>query len=246
VQPADPPAREQVVDATRQLRDEEAATYDDHIRRRRGWMVDVQDAVTRDALDLDAEHVVIDAGCGTGRHLPWLAATAARVIAIDYSAASLDVARGRLSPPELARIEFHAADVRRLPVETGVANRALLAEVMGDLPAPEQRLEAIRELHRVLRPGGVAVALGWRWLIAARRRDGEWSSGLRYHTFTPGELRRLFRAAGFEEVAVGGTPLIPDLAQRLHLSPGAHVRAAFTPVGRALGRYAVVRARRET
>jgi ubiquinone/menaquinone biosynthesis C-methylase UbiE len=236
-------AAEDAVHAARRLRDREALTYDERSVRRE-WELGALDTWLHGALDLRDEHVALDAGCGTGRLLPWLAGEAQRVIAVDYSAASLERARSRLEPAELARTDLHVADVRDMPVPGQAVDRALSIEVLGDFPAPEQRLEAARELRRVLRPGGIALAVVYHWPIAVRRRSGRWATGLPYHGWTVRELRRLFGAAGFIEVNTGGIATIPSLSKRLGVPAGALNRVAFTPLGRQLGFWVGVRARR--
>jgi ubiquinone/menaquinone biosynthesis C-methylase UbiE len=238
-----PDSAEAAVEAARQLRDREAPTYDERSVRRR-WELTALDACLRSALDLGPEHVALDAGCGTGRLLPWLARDAHHVIGVDYSVRSLELARARLTPEQLGRTELHAADVREIPVADAVADRALSVEVVGDLPDSAQRLDATRELARVLRPGGVAVLTGYHWPIAVRRRSGRWGTGLQYHGWTPRELRRLLRAAGFREVRVGGAPMLPVVGRRLGVPPRVDVRTAFTPLGRHLGFWALARATR--
>jgi demethylmenaquinone methyltransferase / 2-methoxy-6-polyprenyl-1,4-benzoquinol methylase len=102
---------------------------------------------------------ILDVGCGTGdltrlaaRHFP-----ASHVVGADFTAAMLTKADRRIGrPPERARIELGRASALHLPFRTGVFDlvmSAFVARNLPDLPA------AFRELHRVLRPGGVAMTL---------------------------------------------------------------------------------------
>ncbi len=104
---------------------------------------------------------VLDIGCGTGelarlvaRHYP-----AARVVAADFTGAMLTKARdegARRPAGERERSEFARATAMRLPFADGsfdLVTNAFLARNLVDLPV------AIREMRRVLRPGGVLLIL---------------------------------------------------------------------------------------
>jgi SAM-dependent methyltransferase len=238
---ADRPHTERIIEASREARDREAEVYDER-NVRAGWELQAQDACLRRVLSLEPGQTLVDAGCGTGRHLPWLLADGRRVIAADYSERSLEIARTRVPADAGDRVELHAADVRRLPVEDGVADRVLCAEVLGDLPDEQHRLEALRELLRVTRPGGVVVVSGYRWLGRVRRREGFWEgTTMFFHTFRPGELRTLLRRAGFAEVTLAGAPVLPKLFKRLRPDPDLQGRLSVTPLGPRLGHFLIAR-----
>ncbi|MBE1161893.1 class I SAM-dependent methyltransferase [Dyella acidiphila] len=113
---------------------------------------------------------VLDAGCGSGRYMLHAAQReAARVIGIDLAPAML-----RRAEAELAAHRFDTAialaqgSVTALPVADAWADITLCGLVLGHL---EQLHEALRELHRVTRPGGrvlcsdvhpIGPALGWQ------------------------------------------------------------------------------------
>jgi malonyl-CoA O-methyltransferase len=88
--------------------------------------------------------VVVDVGCGTGRHAIRLAAAGARVVALDFSPRMLEVARAKAGAE---RTRFVRHDVTApLPLRDGSVDRVLcclVAEHVADLPA------LFRELGRV-------------------------------------------------------------------------------------------------
>lgn len=100
--------------------------------------------------------IVLDAGCGTGRHTVRLAEQAARVIALDFSANMLAQTRAKLEQRGLAdRVVLIEHDLAKpLPVgdhAVDVSVCALVGEHLSNLPA------VFAELARVLRPGGRLV-----------------------------------------------------------------------------------------
>jgi SAM-dependent methyltransferase len=98
---------------------------------------------------------VLDVGCGTGVFLPGLAAVVGpqgRVVGLDHSAAFLKEARRRLSAADLSdRVELLEGDAHHLPFEDGTFDAAHCERVLMHLADPAL---AIREMQRVVRPGG--------------------------------------------------------------------------------------------
>jgi SAM-dependent methyltransferase len=97
---------------------------------------------------------VLDYGCGNGENSLPLVNRGARVIGIDVSGDLLDLARQRLALHGLAdRATFLAGSAHDLPLPDrsvdAVMGIAILHHLDLDLAA--------REVHRVLKPGGIAV-----------------------------------------------------------------------------------------
>ncbi|MEU6990190.1 methyltransferase domain-containing protein [Streptomyces sp. NPDC046465] len=95
---------------------------------------------------------VLDAGCGTGRALPALrdaVGPSGVVLGADLTPAMLEAAThaGRHRDGQLVR-----ADVTRLPLRTQALDAVFGAGLVAHLPDPAKNL---RELRRVVRPGGL-------------------------------------------------------------------------------------------
>ena len=103
------------------------------------------------ALGLRAGDAVLDAGCGTGRALEALRTAVGRdgvVLGIDLTSAMLTEAR-RAGRDAAGRLLL--ADVARLPLRTGSLDAVFGAGLISHLPQPAENM---RELARVVRPGG--------------------------------------------------------------------------------------------
>lgn len=234
---------EEIVARERALRDREAHTYDDHVAQSPYFRA-VESAVALSALELEPTHTVVDAGCGTGRSLPELLDRSARVVGVDHSPASLEVAAGRLREEQRGRVRLIAGDLRSIPLADATADRVLCLGVLQHVPSAEFRSESVRELRRILRPGGMLVAVAYRWLGHIRRhKEGFFGTDLYRYAFTVAEFGALMDGAGFQEIGLGGAVILPALATRLGVSVELQRRLAFTAAGRRLGHYVVARAK---
>jgi SAM-dependent methyltransferase len=125
---------------------------------------------------------VLDAGCGNGVYLRALADRAARAVGCDLSMGMLRAA------DHLARVN---ADVTVLPLRDGAFDVVLAIHTLYHVP---DREAAIRELRRVLAPGGVCIAVtnGARELLslrslterAVRQVTPDWRMRRATHAFT--------------------------------------------------------------
>lgn len=94
--------------------------------------------------------LALDAGCGAGRNLPALAAAGYRVLAVDRHPGMLEAARRHTGP----RTAFVEADVTSLPVGDRRAYLVVCHGVLHNLHRRDALATALRELYRVLVPGG--------------------------------------------------------------------------------------------
>ncbi|MGA5764303.1 class I SAM-dependent methyltransferase [Nonomuraea bangladeshensis] len=111
---------------------------------------------------------VLDIGCGTGYHLPGLAAVAARVIGVEPHGDLAALARRRCAA--LANVDVHAAVAQDLPLPDASVDVAMARWAYFFGPGCEPGL---RELSRVLRRGGTAFVID---LDATRGAFGRWFS----------------------------------------------------------------------
>jgi len=108
------------------------------------------------AFDVRGCKRILDAGCGNGRYTRFLLKHADRdatISAFDLSQRMLKRARRRLKSP---RVSFVSADLTRLPYPDAQFDAIICGWVLEHLPDPSPGL---RELARVLRPGGKLLLL---------------------------------------------------------------------------------------
>ena len=109
---------------------------------------------------------VADIGAGTGRLARWAAPRAAHVHLVERAAPMLEVARRRLEADGvLARVTFHRADARELPLDDASVDLAAAGWVFGHfrhwMPDGwrEEVDRAVAEMRRVVAPGGAIAIL---------------------------------------------------------------------------------------
>lgn len=109
-------------------------------------------------LNLKPQNVVLDAGCGTGRHLRQLLNIPdLKIIGIDKSIEALHEALTSLETiPDAVSVDYliSIADISRLPFADTSFDCIICSEVLEHIPEHEL---ALREMVRVLKPQGTLV-----------------------------------------------------------------------------------------
>jgi ubiquinone/menaquinone biosynthesis C-methylase UbiE len=153
-----------------------------------------------DAIGAFAGGRILEVGTGTGLHARWLLErTPVEYTGIDVSRDMLDLARLRLAD-HAERLRLTIGDAQRLPFPSRSFDAAFCTATLHHLGNPAA---GIRELVRVVRPGGRIAAIEPNW---------KYPSVLVYTAITPAErntfrisparLESWARAAGLEAVRV--------------------------------------------
>ena len=95
---------------------------------------------------------VLEIATGPGLLAKHVTGAAKRMIATDYSDGMIREAKKGTSP---ANLSFEVADATALPYADNRFDAVLIANALHVMPQPEK---ALREIDRVLRPGGILIA----------------------------------------------------------------------------------------
>ena len=165
------------------------------------------------------------------RILQWAHAQGATAFGVDIAEPTVRQARAAFSD---AGLRAAVADVRRLPFRDASFDAVYSMGTIEHFKDPET---ALREMHRVLRPGGRAVVgVPNRWdpflrPLLARALQAFNLYGYE-RSFSRRALRRMMESAGFEVVAETAILFVPgwlrmaDLALHSYAPPLARVTAA--------------------
>ncbi|KII00178.1 methyltransferase [Streptomonospora alba] len=150
---------------------------------------------------------VLDLGCGGGRHAFEVYRRGAGIVAFDQNENDLaEVAdmfaamrtAGEAPAESEAAAETVKGDALDMPFDDGSFDRVIASEIFEHLP---DDTAAMAELHRVLRPGGIAAVTVPSWLPERLC----WALSEEYHTnegghvriYTRAELEAKLKATGF-------------------------------------------------
>ena len=96
---------------------------------------------------------ILDLGCGTGRTTNWLAAKGHDVIGLDFASKMIEVARSR-NPA----IPYVVADATAINFKSRLFDVVVFSfNGIDCIPSRAKRLQALREIKRVLKPGGYFI-----------------------------------------------------------------------------------------
>ncbi len=159
---------------------------------------------------------VLDVGCGNGRFLEILPRV--YYFGLDNSQSLIDQAKKNNK-----KANFLVGDMLGLDkLEMDKFDKVFMFAVFNHIPSHELRLKALVNIFKVLKPGGHLIMTNWNlwqkgqkksvwnreitresfrdlmtvWQSGDKQRKGE----LYYRVFTCGELKKLFKQAGFEIV----------------------------------------------
>jgi SAM-dependent methyltransferase len=159
-----------------------------------------------DELGVQKGDLLLDMGCGAGRHAFESFRTGARVVAFDYSAAELKDVAGLFAAMRDAGEEGLLAvttngDALRLPFPDNTFDRIIASEVLEHVSDDQIALD---EIFRVLKPGGTVAATVPSWLpeqicwALSEEYHAPFVEGGHVRIYTEPTLRARMRQAGLK------------------------------------------------
>ena len=155
--------------------------------------------VNFDKLNLKQDDLLLDMGCGEGRHtIGAYIEKPVNTFGFDLSYEDLQIAKGRLNDFDVSNkkeiCQFGVGDINTLPFKDESYNAVICSEVLEHVDSPE---DSIKELIRVLKPGGVLALSVPRFLpeLICWKLSKEYSK-------TPGGHVRIFRHSQLKQLAL--------------------------------------------
>ena len=166
--------------------------------------------MTADLERLEARpgNVLLDLGCGMGRHTFEALKHGVSVVAVDLNRKALTDVTAMAAAMDLEGQIPHGAgfigieaDALALPFPSGSFDHVIASEILEHIPADER---AISEIARVLKPGGSAAVTVPRWwperICWALSDEYTASAGGHVRIYRANELRGKLRSGGLELV----------------------------------------------
>ena len=150
-------------------------------------------------LNLREGQLMLDMGCGEGRHsIGALLETPANIVGMDLSFEDLKTAQSRLKDFDTSELRtsctFGLGNINDIPFEDSSLDAVICSEVLEHVDSPN---ESVKELVRVLKPGGVMALSVPRYLpeLICWKLSKEYSK-------TPGGHVRIFKHRELKNLAV--------------------------------------------
>ena len=171
------------------------------------WSAAMRETATRWLVRaaLPARGVMLDVGCGSGQTMTWFARhwPGWRILGLDVSREGLRAAQHGTGKPVLA------ASATCLPLPDGAVDAIVTLDVLQHLPLHGGDAQALAEMRRVLKPGGILFvrtnAQSW-----PRTSDDEQYN---FHKYSTSELRHKLAAADFAVRRLGSLNALLGLAE---------------------------------
>lgn len=202
-------------EAQRRTRDEQAPTYDAFLKSKGVFYTQLEWAYTQRGLNLSADDILFDAGCGTGRLTIPLAKQVKKVVCCDFSEKSLEILLQNSRTQNVTNIESHQLDLTQpLPFANQSFTKIYSNNVLPFI-APERQIALLQEFHRVLKPGGqLCIAMVYRLEgpLANNVKEGYFetaSAKLYRYAFSLEDLSDRLRQAGFKIKKAEGLMSLP-------------------------------------
>lgn len=151
---------------------------------------------------------LLNVGCAHGPDFPPFAKSF-ELYGIDISAKMLELAKKYAAKFEF-EVNLKQADARKIPYPYEFFDYAIAVASYHHIEGDSERLKALMELKRVLKPGGEAFITVWnkwqtKFWFKSKEAQVPWKSkeGIiyrYYHLFSYRELERLARKAGFKVI----------------------------------------------
>jgi SAM-dependent methyltransferase len=179
------------------------ATYNSISRQFDGSRFCMWPEIVRFLDSLAVGSLIADIGCGNGKYLDYCARDCA-VVACDTSPELLKIARERRT----GCLSFSLGNMLAIPYRTGLFDAVINVAVLHHISTMERRVAAVRELIRIVHPGGKICISVWadeqvkktKWqlcntnnsntdyMIPFDKRNGEVIMRY-YHLFTEDDFR---------------------------------------------------------
>lgn len=151
---------------------------------------------------------ILDLGCGNCRNLLFFAKEGFDCYGVDFSQNMLNYGK-EFAKKNNFNVKLKKAQLEKIPFKNNNFDYLLSIATLHHLNKENQE-DAVKEMYRILRVGGIAIVSVWnKWpfSIIIKQKYEKWhKQGKIYHRyyyfFTPSEIKKLFLGNGFEIISM--------------------------------------------
>jgi tRNA (uracil-5-)-methyltransferase TRM9 len=120
--------------------------------------------------ELPSTSLVVDLGCGNGRHILPCAEHCKYVIGFDISQNLLKLSQKKTKEKNLHNTMLIHGTLTQIPFMNNSCDAVLYIAALHNIQGRKQRIQSLQEVFRILKPGGSALISVWsRWQEKYRR-----------------------------------------------------------------------------
>ena len=148
----------------------------------------------RSYLNIRSSDTLLDLGCGGGRNIQYFLTKANKVYGMDYSSASVDIARN-LNEKDIkdGRCQIIEGDVKNIPFDEKTIDIVTAFETIYFWKDIE---DCFREIHRVLKDGGEFLIVN-EGAYREHKNIKKWADMLNFEVYSPEYLTNILTSIGF-------------------------------------------------
>lgn len=148
----------------------------------------------RSFLNIRSTDTLLDLGCGGGRNIQYFLTKANKVYGIDYSRASVDIAR-ILNDKDIkdGRCQIIEGDVKNIPFDEKTIDIVTAFETIYFWKDIE---DCFREIHRVLKDGGEFLIVN-EGAYREHKNIKKWADMLNFEVYSPEYLTNILTSIAF-------------------------------------------------
>lgn len=164
--------------------------------------------IKRELKGLTKDSKILEAGCGFGHWVFWLAEQGYRTVGVDLAEKTIATAKNYSRRNKITSCNFIEADIRQLPIKDNYFDLIFSFGVIEHFQHPESILN---EFKRVLKPGGrIFLSMPNQYSFHTLTRPiskmvGRWNLGYE-RSYSQKSLKGLLKNSGFEVLRCGIMP----------------------------------------
>ena len=127
-----------------------------NLTRKKPWQ-----QVTSFIQSISPTNIIVDVGCGNGRHIITSSSHAKKIIGIDISTELLSITKKNIQKKNISNVSLIHASSLYIPLSSDSVDVILYIASLHNIAGKINRLQSLREIQRILKPKGKAMISVW-------------------------------------------------------------------------------------